>query len=260
MSKYNDLMNKVEVSAEMKSRILLNLEKELAKDAEAETVEETAEAVTEAAEEPTKEAESVAALNAMEEEYKKVADFKASQEALARKKALDSLKRFGVMAATFAVLFIGVAAVMRATGGRNMATTAPSYDSAMSETAAEAPMEAEATMEAAEPAYMDEAAEAPAAVAEAEPADNVQTVGSANSLMGADKAENSAGSAILADAEPQADVNADAEAENAMPVINAAPEAAAEPAAAPKRHLAGILVAAAIFAGLGFYLIWRRRK
>ncbi len=121
MSKYNDLMNKIEVTEEMKSRILHNIENE---------------------------------LDSSDFHGKKNLDFSDAQKRRAGRSA--TFKRYGMMAATFAVLLIGAASVMKYTGGSNMTSTSPSYDASPSYSE---------TMEAADEAPMAVAEEAPTGTA-----------------------------------------------------------------------------------------------
>ena len=197
MNKYNEAMNKIEVTADMKSRILANLAKEL--EAEANAPAEAEAEVPVQAEATPGEVEMAAAEVAdiqddsrdgnvvdidagpvfrdVEEDSEKRASERAADsawEAASKKRnKIAAFRRFGAMAATFAVLFIGVAAVMRMQGGK-LSSTAPMYDSAPAATEAPAyEAEAEYAAEATEAPMYDEAAvesaaEAPAYEAEAE--------------------------------------------------------------------------------------------
>ncbi len=160
MNKYNEAMNKIEVTADMKSRILANLAKEL--EAEANAPAEAEAEVPVQAEATPVEVEMAAAEVAdsnvvdidvvkkendsrvsesifrdVEEDSDKRAGEKvkdAAWEAASKKhNRIAAFRRFGAMAATFAVLFIGVAAVMRMQGGKH-SSTAPMYDSSPSST------------------------------------------------------------------------------------------------------------------------------
>ncbi len=202
MNKYNEAMNKIEVTADMKSRILANLAKEL--EAEANAPAEAEAEVPVQAEATPVEVEMAAAEVAdsnvvdidvvkkendsrvsesifrdVEEDSDKRAGEKvkdAAWEAASKKhNRIAAFRRFGAMAATFAVLFIGVAAVMRMQGGK-LSSTAPMYDSAPAATEAPAyEAEAEYAAEATEAPMYDEAAvesaaEAPATEGAAEEA------------------------------------------------------------------------------------------
>ena len=182
MSKYNEVMNKVEVTPDMKSRILQNLAKELAEaEGTSENISENTNAEQPLSETVTSEvkrledgqktagAEKVVDINeagkAVEAAPGAAKDI-TLEMASRKRNRVAAFKRYGAMAATFAVLFVGVAAVMRMQGGK-LSSTAPMYDSAPAyeaeapaDFAAEAPAEAEEAMFEAE--AVEEAAEAPA--------------------------------------------------------------------------------------------------
>ena len=186
MSKYNEVMNKVEVTPDMKSRILQNLAKELAEaEGTSENISENTNAEQPLSETVTSEvkrledgqktagAEKVVEINeagkaveAAVEAAPGAAKDITLEMASRKRNRVAAFKRYGAMAATFAVLFVGVAAVMRMQGGK-LSSTAPMYDSAPAyeaeapaDFAAEAPAEAEEAMFEAE--AVEEAAEAPA--------------------------------------------------------------------------------------------------
>ncbi len=182
MSKYNEVMNKVEVTPDMKSRILQNLAKELG---EAEgTSENISDNNAENVSENVSEEISESAVQAAPGEAKDI----ALEEASRKRSRIAAFKRYGAMAATFAVLFVGVAAVMRMQGGK-LSSTAPMYDSAPAYEA-EAPSEAEEAMFEAE--AVEEAAEVPteaeyAAEATESAADDAPMIEEANSSLYAAK-------------------------------------------------------------------------
>lgn len=181
MSKYNEVMNKVEVTPDMKSRILQNLAKELTEaEGTSENISENTNAEQPLSETVTSEvkrleegqktagAEKVVDINeagkaaeaAVEEAPGAEKDI-ALEMASRKRNRVAAFKRYGAMAATFAVLFVGVAAVMRMQGGK-LSSTAPMYDSAPAyeaeapaDFAAEAPAEAEYAAEATESAAED---------------------------------------------------------------------------------------------------------
>ena len=181
MSKYNEVMNKVEVTPDMKSRILQNLAKELAEaEGTSENISENTNAEQPLSETVTSEvkrledgqktagAEKVVDINeagkaaeAAVEAAPGAAKDIALEMASRKRNRVAAFKRYGAMAATFAVLFVGVAAVMRMQGGK-LSSTAPMYDSAPAYEA-----EAPATEEAMFEAEADYAAEAPAEAEEA---------------------------------------------------------------------------------------------
>ncbi len=150
MSKYNEVMNKVEVTPDMKSRILQNLAKELGE------AEGTSENISENtnAEQPLSETVT-SEVKRLEDGQKTAGAAKdiALEKASRKRNRVAAFKRYGAMAATFAVLFVGVAAVMRMQGGK-LSSTAPMYDSAPAYEA-EAPAEAEYAAEATESAADD---------------------------------------------------------------------------------------------------------
>ena len=102
MSKYQEVMNHIEVDDEMKKRILQNVEKELLAEAE-----------------PGNKVEA-----------SKVVPF--------RQRLGDGIKRYGGMVAMVAILLVGTAAVIRITGGVSN-TSAPSMSDSAMEAPAAAP-------------------------------------------------------------------------------------------------------------------------
>ena len=180
MSKYNEAMDKIEVSAEMKSRILQNLAKELSEEAAApsesadasnsekvlnkdDAVDELVAKKTVAQVEEKTLAPENDSIDRVENKNKVIQENEESEweQASRKRKNLTAFRRYGALAATFAVLFLGVTALMRAQGGK-LSSTAPSYSAEMAVDSAvmsEAPAYEEAATEA---AVMSEApAEAP---------------------------------------------------------------------------------------------------
>ncbi|WP_034443310.1 hypothetical protein [Butyrivibrio sp. AE2032] len=180
MSKYNEAMDKIEVSAEMKSRILQNLAKELSEEAAApsesadasnsekvlnkdDAVDELVAKKTVAQVEEKTLAPENDSIDRVENKSKVIQENEESEweQASRKRKNLIAFRRYGALAATFAVLFLGVTALMRAQGGK-LSSTAPSYSAEMAVDSAvmsEAPAYEEAATEA---AVMSEApAEAP---------------------------------------------------------------------------------------------------
>ena len=101
MSKYEEAMEHVKVDDAMKQRILQNLEKELEK-----------KDVSSSPERP-------------------VGSFESAKKK--RDRFRDGFRRYAGLAAMFAVLIVGAAAVMQITGDHSEMATSPSYESAQSE-------------------------------------------------------------------------------------------------------------------------------
>lgn len=266
MNKYNEAMDKIEVSAEMKSRILQNLAKELAEEEtvpaegaeicetsqtfDAVNASETVKSVDNADVSEnevitkTDEREARALYDTVNKSIKETGDktnqFDISDGEMAsrKRKTITAFRRYGALAATFAVLFLGVTALMRAQGGK-LSSTAPSYsaemaaDSAMmseapayeeaateaavmSEAPAEAPEMSEATQEAAKvtagAAYekaagtTQDAAYATESAAEVEEVTDSDAFADAAVMDAASAYENATGSTEEATTEAQADV------------------------------------------------------
>ncbi len=207
MNKYQKVMQHVRVDDEMKKRILQNVEKELSK-------------------EGTVKAPGMA---------DKIVPF--------GKRLGDGVKRYAGIAAMFAVLFVGAAAVVKMTGGVSNMSTSTMSETAMEAPAAtesaemaEAPAAEEAAYEAEEAAEAtydsDSMAEAPAATEsayeDAEATYDNETVTEAPVEPAAETAAEPAGSAEKAESTGKTEtgtVNAPAVTEQpATSVEEAAPE------------------------------------
>ncbi len=168
MNKYQETMSHIEVDEEMKKRILQNVQERLEKEAGTEggNIEQF------------KAAEAGAAI-----EQNKTKTRKNTKQGV-----IVFIKRFGSLAAIFAILFLGVSTAMRITGGRP--TSSPSYSTS--------------------PAY--DMAGDPAPAYEAEVAENAMPAEEAKDGVVEEAAEGAADMAAAADNE--APVTSAAEATN----------------------------------------------
>ena len=155
MSKYQDIMNKIEVTDEMKSRILQNIEKEF----------------------PPEDVKEEGAGKSVSEDKRSEGTGKSADSGSGAENSSNKIRKFDFrqympMAAALAVFVLSTYLILNVIPHKQAATsTAPMSDSAVmyeateTESATEAPMVAEEAMET------ESAAEAPAAAEEAMPAE-----------------------------------------------------------------------------------------
>ncbi len=185
MNKYKETMSHIEVDEEMKKRILQNVQERLEKEAGTEggNIEQF------------KAAEAGAAI-----EQNKTKTRKNTKQGV-----IVFIKRFGSLAAIFAILFLGVSTAMRITGGRP--TSSPSYSTSPSYEMAGDPA----------PAYEAEVAENEMPAAEAKDSAMEDAAD-----MAAEPVDNEAPAAEAAEAADSGAADMAAVADNEAPATSAA--------------------------------------
>ncbi|MBR1440803.1 MAG: hypothetical protein IJ589_06220 [Lachnospiraceae bacterium] len=193
MNKYQETMSHIEVDEEMKKRILQNVQDRLEK-----------EAGTEGGNiERFKAAEAGAAI-----EQNKTKTRKNNKQGV-----IVFIKRFGSLAAIFAILFLGVSTAMRITGGRP--ASSPSYSTSSSYDSTAGGSAASTTTNS--PAYEAEVAET--AITAEEAKDSLREDAAD---MAAEPADNEAPAAEAAEAADSGATDMAAVADNEAPATSAA--------------------------------------
>ena len=193
MNKYQETMSHIEVDEEMKKRILQNVQERLEKEAGTEggNIEQF------------KAVEAGAAI-----EQNKTKTRKNTKQGV-----IVFIKRFGSLAAIFAILFLGVSTAMRITGGRPASSpsysTSPSYDSTAGGSAASTTTNS--------PAYEAEVAET--AITAEEAKDSLREEAAD---MAAEPVDNEAPAAEAAEAADSGAADMAAVADNEAPATSAA--------------------------------------